>query len=363
MGFLSNLFGKKDEPIKTNEDFWNWFLLKEREYFKVVKARDNIVSEFIDKISPKLHQLNGGFFCLAGMQSDDTAELIITADGNIKNIVFVEEFIQAAPKIEGWVFTALKPAENIEEFKIDFRNHEFSEENIHFYPLDDSNFDDEISIVFIHDDLTESNSEIVKHGVYIFIENYLGELNFALAIDDIEIIGKHDAISELQPISELKEYLIRRQNEFAEKYESIRKDTDNDSYSMLEATLEDGKPFLAVVNSDLLRWEHKASHPWILRVTFSFDGSQNNGMPDETTYQLLGNIESEMISKLKDSEGYLNIGRETADGSRDVYFACKEFRKSSKTVRAIQLEYSEKIDINYEFYRDKYWKSMRRFEQ
>jgi hypothetical protein len=49
-------------------------------------------------------------FFLTGMYNDDTVELVLTADGAVKNIVFVEELVNSAPKIEGWKFTALKPA-------------------------------------------------------------------------------------------------------------------------------------------------------------------------------------------------------------------------------------------------------------
>lgn len=50
------------------------------------------------------------------MLDNETAELIITADGILKNYVFVEELIDSVPKIKGWKFTAHKPAAN-EGFK------------------------------------------------------------------------------------------------------------------------------------------------------------------------------------------------------------------------------------------------------
>ena len=44
------------------------------------------------------------------MYDDKTAELIITAESDIKTFVFVEELIDEAPVLKGWKFTALKPA-------------------------------------------------------------------------------------------------------------------------------------------------------------------------------------------------------------------------------------------------------------
>ena len=65
--------------------------------------------------------------------------------------------------------------------------------------------------------------------------------------------------------------------------------------------------------------------------------------------------------KLKDSEGYLNLGRETADSLREIYFACKDFRKPSIVLEEIKNQFASQVDIEYEIYKDKYWQSFSRF--
>src|SRR5690606_20493277 len=109
MSFIKNIFGKKDKPIKSYSDFWNWFQNNEKTFFNVVKSHKDIEKGFFDKLSPKLAELKDGYFYLTGMYDDNTVELVLTADGNTKNIVFIEELIEQAPKINGWKFTALKP--------------------------------------------------------------------------------------------------------------------------------------------------------------------------------------------------------------------------------------------------------------
>src|SRR5690606_12698982 len=104
------------------------------------------------------------------------------------------------------------------------------------------------------------------------------------------------------------DYLIWREKEFVEKYKGIWHYTENDSYSSLEATLQNGKPLIAIVNSTLLEWDCKASHPWVLAVQINYDGSNNNGMPNNHTYELLNSLEDQIMLELKDYEGYLNIG-------------------------------------------------------
>jgi hypothetical protein len=62
-------------------------------------------------------------------------------------------------------------------------------------------------------------------------------------------------------------------------------------------------------------------------------------------------------------EGFLNIGRQTAKNVREIYFACKDFRKPSKLLDKIQKEYANEFEITYDIFIDKYWNSFDRFNQ
>ncbi|HEX8278571.1 MAG TPA: DUF695 domain-containing protein, partial [Segetibacter sp.] len=190
---------------------------------------------------------------------------------------------------------------------------------------------------------------------------YLGELDFAVTIDNLKVVGRDEVEEELIPIEKLKDYLKWRQKEFIEKYEGVRYDTENDEYSILEAELESGNALIAVVNTDLLQWDTKASHPWILSVEVPYDGSNNNGMPEEETYKLLDEFENNISAELKDFEGYLNIGRQTAKNVREIYFACSDFRKPSKILNKLERNYARQFEITYDIYKDKYWQSFNRF--
>ncbi|EHQ24518.1 hypothetical protein [Mucilaginibacter paludis] len=50
MSLLKNLFGKKEQPVKSNEDFWNWFKKNEQLFFKAVKEHKNIEADFFDQL-------------------------------------------------------------------------------------------------------------------------------------------------------------------------------------------------------------------------------------------------------------------------------------------------------------------------
>jgi hypothetical protein len=148
-----------------------------------------------------------------------------------------------------------------------------------FYANEFAEYPDEIDITIVHNDLTEENKTQIRNGTYIFLDNYLGELDFVNNIDNVEImhndnvtaIGKHEAQKELVPIAKLKDFLIWGQKEFIEKYEGVRYDTENDSYSVLEAELESGNTLVAVINTELLNWDSKASHSWISLLILKYN--------------------------------------------------------------------------------------------
>ena len=362
MSFLKSIFGAREEPLKSYANFWAWFQKNEKEFFNAVKNHSNIEKKFFNKLAPKLKELKEGYFYLTGMYDENTVELILTADGNARNIVFVEELVNAAPKIAGWKFTALKPALDIENVSIDMNGHKFNAQNLCFYSNDLTDYPDEIDITIIHNDLTEENKKQIGTGICIFLDNYLGELDFLNNIDNLTTASRKDAQQELVPIEKLKDFLTWRQKEFVEKYEGTRYDTENDNYSILEAELQSGNVLIATINTGLLNWGSKASHPWISVLTLKYNGGNNNGMPRQKDYKLLAKIEEEIMQDLKDRDGYLNIGRQTAKGEREIYFACKEFRKPSKVFFTVQQAYSKHFEIECEIYKDKYWRSFERFK-
>lgn len=363
MSFLKNIFTKKKKLINSYAEFWAWFQINEKSFYNIVKSGQSIEEGFFGKISSKLAELKEGYYYLTGMYDDNTVELVLTADGIVKNIVFVEELIEVAPQIDGWKFTALKQSSKIEDVKIIMDGFEFSSEYLYFYSNESQNYPDDIDICITHSDMTDENRQQIIKGTYIFLDNYLGELDFVNNIDDLQIITRNEVKKKLVPIAKLKDFLTWRQKEFIEKYDGVRYDTENDEYSMFEAELENGNMFLAVVNTNLLQWDGKSSHPWLSIMTLKYDGNKNNGMPENTDYDLLGNIEDEIMLSLKDIDGNLNIGRQTANNEREIFFACKDFRKPSKVFYEIQRKYGDKLEIEFDIYKDKYWKRFERFKQ
>lgn len=360
MNLISRLYKSKESPIRTNEDFWNWFERNEKTFFKVVKKHKNIQNDFFNKLSPKLKELRDGYLFLTGMYDKETAELILTPDGIVKNIVFTEELVNDAPKLKRWKFIALKPPMKINELGINMAGYVFNGKNLFFYSNDSDKYPDEIDISIVHEDLDSDNRNDIIRGTYIFLDNYLGELDLVINIDNIEFVPKAESTQELIPISKLKDFLKWREKEFVEKYDGVRTCIEDDSFSIFEAKDHDESIIIASMNTTLLKWDKKASHPWILEILVDFDGN-DKGMPDDSTGQKLYDIEDNIGNKLKDSDGYLNVGRETKTNCRIIYFACNEFRKPSKVLDNFINNNRSEFDIIFEIYKDKYWQTFERY--
>ena len=84
-------------------------------------------------------------------------------------------------------------------------------------------------------------------------------------------------------------------------------------------------------------------------------------MPSPEVYAIMSQFEEELEKLLPDSVGYLNLGRETYNNKRTTYFACAEFRQASKKTQALMKNYKQKLNIEYDIYKDKYWMTMNRY--
>ena len=370
MGFLKNLFGAKDEPntidsvrITTKEEFWSWFQSRESEFAAIIRTRDSAKMEqrIFGPLSESLEQLREGIYFQMGMADDDTAELVLTPEGNPKNIAFVEELIAAAPSIHGWLFTALKKPEL--GTYIEMNGLKFGVDTLKFYPIVHEDMPDLVDITFVHDQFGGGSDDTIKRGSFLFLENFLGELDFLTKVDYVSFNRAADAEKDLIPIDALPNFLDTRQALFVEKYDGVRIFTDSDPHVIMEATHESGHRLVATVNEDLLKWDKKASHPWILFVTIEYDCTHHGGLPDGETAEELNAIEDSIMAQLRDQDGYLNIGRDAAKNVRTIYFACIEFRNASKVLDRVIKDYRGKLSINYEISHDKYWQAVDHFRQ
>jgi hypothetical protein len=358
MGIFSKLFGKKENPINSYDEFWAWFQQQASQFHRVVKNPVAINEGFFRKIYPKLTQLNPSFQLLAGMIDENTAELVFTADGIVKYIPLIEEIVAAAPAIPGWRFVALKPEFLKDEMNVVMDGQHFNSKTIRFCTMEDAAYPDQISIGLVHSAYQVSDHELFANGCLVFIDNYLGELNAALQIDHIEMLRSRNPQQETIAIDKLPDYLKWRQSEFVEKYQGTLHDSSDDNFGVLDAKLSDGSPLVAVLNKSLLDWDAKASHPWVLTIMIQYPAPGGLGMPEAVTADVMARLEEEIEQQLSEADGYLNVARQTAQSQRVIFFACREFRKPAKVMAQIVKKNLGKLTLDYDIFKDPYWRAM-----
>ncbi len=242
----------------------------------------------------------------------------------------------------------------------------FDSDTITFYCLEqEEQYPDEVDLVLIHQNFTAQNKDLITHGTLLYLDSLLGELGVATLVDSVTVTGPDK--QEQTPISmeKLTDYLVWREKEFVEKYHGVRHNTENDNYAGMEGADEEGFPSIAILDTDLLAWDAKASHPWMLVLEIDYEksnASSKNGMPNEKYLELMTRFEQALSERLADCDGYLNLGRNTYKGKRHIYIACKEFRNAPRKVHELILENKKELICSYDISKDKYWRTMEAFD-
>ncbi len=344
------------------QNFWKWFILHEKTFFDTVKNKNRIDELFLDTLEIELLTIKQGIYFLTGMYEDDRAELILTPEGKIENIVFIEELVHHAPDLPNWKFTALKQKIPVDYLQIKMEGLFFNQETMAFYAIENSDYPDQIEIVLTHTDYVEDNKQIISNGALTFVDNLLGELNSVTLIDRFQIVNTSKAEAALIPIAKLPDYLNWREKEFIEKYQEETLLQLPETYTVFKANATDNSPYLGIINTSVLNWEAKASHPWILVFSFRYNGNNNQGLPEPNDYNVLNDMEDELIHYLTPEKGCLHIGRESHKNIREVFFACNEFRNCSKIAQFFSFLYGLKFEVSYEIFKDKYWQTFEKFQ-
>jgi hypothetical protein len=351
---------KKEQPVTSYQDFWEWFVRNEKAFRKAMTTNLLVQETFLQPVSDKACQWREGMFMAAGVKANGDIELTFSAEGRVTNIPFAMEFVATAPKLAGWQFTALQQPMGAADISITMEGFLFHKDNISFCPVVHPHMPDEIEIVVVHTDYTAEHRDTIANGTYIFLDNCIGELRLATQVDSVSVAGPADAPGALIPIEKLSDYLDWRQAEFVEKYQTITYDTTNDEYTLLEGETPEAMPAIASVNETLLRWDAKPSHPWILAIHLEYTPHEQ-GMPAMETMQMLTRIEEEIERYLPNWDGYLHVARQTFDGCRTIHFACRHFEKPAFVLHDVSARYKAQITIKWELFKDKYWQSLSSF--
>lgn len=353
MSFLKKIFGKEVKESAVVEldtqykNFWKWFVEQESVFLEVIKNNDGVVEKFIDVVGPRLKEINPNFNMLTGMSKDGVGELIITPDGALKALPFVDDLVAVAPDLVHWRFISCKPS--MKGIGLDMNGFLLDENTISFIPVYDNKYPDYIHLRFIVKGCTPENESEIGNALYLFLDNYLGEEKTMTMIDYLEVKGEKDIEGEVVSVTKLSDYLSYREAEFVEKYDSIIRVNEADEYSILESNGDNGR-LIVVVNTTFLNWDQKMSYPWVVKLSIGYEGNED-GMPSANDLSMMDEIEDLLL----ETELLNSVARETGANERTLFFATKDYRNASREVLKTVSLFTDKFDIDYTIYRDKYW--------
>ncbi|HTF82825.1 MAG TPA: DUF695 domain-containing protein, partial [Cytophagales bacterium] len=311
--------------------FWEWFVANEARFYDTLKKDKEQTPEVLNEILEHVHKYHPNIYGLMGFYDDDTLEFVFTVDGIVKNIVFVDDLVAAAPMLDRWVFTSLKPQYGSFDFSITYYDFEFDKHKLKFFSSINEYYPDEISISLTHSDYRNPEDyPAILNGALIFLDNCLGELNTACRIDYFDLVPE-DTVDQqdLIPIEKLESYLVWREKEFLQRYENSTYTFPKESFAVLEGE-QDDKPVVAVVNQAWADWPYKPLFSWLIRVEIKYAGNEE-GLPNQDQIQLIQELEDAVIERQNQSQICV-VGRVTSDHLSTLFIYSNEYKECSRSV-------------------------------
>lgn len=96
---------------KEINEYWNYFQSNNKMFLSILEWEEKDRNEKFIKLDRLLHQYNNVLHSVIKL-NHNSAELIITADGNSKSFDAAEKLVEQAPKIKNWKITALHQPED-----------------------------------------------------------------------------------------------------------------------------------------------------------------------------------------------------------------------------------------------------------
>jgi hypothetical protein len=162
--------------------FWQWFADHQPEFNSLSNPEDpfwDIAVELIKKIDGRL------WFELSEAGSA-AREFIVTAEGHVEAFPIVETLVSLAPRIEGWVFVALKPPMGF-EFTTRYEDTLFEPRRMWFLPLNSPSQPQNLGMRIGIQGLASMDETSAHNAVLVILDTALGERSAALDIQYTEV--------------------------------------------------------------------------------------------------------------------------------------------------------------------------------
>jgi hypothetical protein len=205
---------------KNVEAFWRWFGESQSviadEFCNLNEMEEDEganqeafarVEKTLDDMVRHLHMFDARLFPYCGLDADGKIELIFTAEGNVNAFANAHAIVQAAPVLDNWKFTALKPRMADSDPVVVAQSEEGSiDPDMIQYSIVDYEGEKLLLLIFQVGD-GELEEQMAFLGINM-VESLLGEQDLATGFDGIDAMtrGQFDEIGndwKLSPLSNL----------------------------------------------------------------------------------------------------------------------------------------------------------------
>ena len=211
-------FGKKSKaktdgqtlPENATEHFWAWIL--DNAQRMEASAGQALPADLLDGLSSQIKTIDKGLTFEFGRDTNGIYELVISAECNRELFPVVFDVIKAAPKIENWRLTALKPQSDPGiSIEIGGLTLTPKDTQIALAVAEDSA---PVQVIFFVPEMTEQTKGLYVHGLAILTDAILGEWLSAEMIHSFDIVDTLPEHTAVYNLSELPELVEQRRQDF-----------------------------------------------------------------------------------------------------------------------------------------------------
>src|SRR5215467_13977566 len=146
-----------------------------------------------------------------------------------------------------------------------------------------------------------------------------------------------------------------------DKPASAQKPSEKDSrqFSLLKGEMN-GRPFFAIIASDLKTYPPKSKFPWFLSLSTPLIGPTADGLPQGEDFAALNAWEDEMETQVAKLGKYFYVGHVNWNGSREALFYLEKPEPIVTALAKVRDSHStRRFDFHCE--KDKEWKKVSRY--
>ncbi|MGV9004446.1 hypothetical protein [Flavobacterium sp.] len=197
--------------------FWNHFQQNNFVFLLINEIPKTELKKHFNILLRHLHNYNEDLNLII-IYKKNTAQVVITANGNPYLFKEVELLVHHAPKIDRWKITAfLQPETSILKYKngtdkpLDYYGISIKISDMYFQPIKNPQIPTQMGIkVFLKNYIVHKHDPKLKEAVYVHIEHLVGEKAFANEIAFIEIAQLEGEQKNLTELYNLKQYLDKK---------------------------------------------------------------------------------------------------------------------------------------------------------